>query len=178
VSPDGQTLLYTERRGTAGDLDVLALALSRSAQPTPLFASSFNEADPRFSPDGRAVTFTSDESGRMEAYVAPFPPTGVKRPISAGLYAGIDLQAGARWHPNGRELFYVATDGRLMSAAVRTTPTLEVSRPSALLELPGRLWEDFAVSHDGQRFLAVVPETLAGELPLSIVLNWTDDARR
>jgi Tol biopolymer transport system component len=181
VSPDGQTLLYTERKGTAGDLDVLALTLSGSAQPTqptPLFASGFDEADPRFSPDGRAVTFTSNESGRMEAYVAPYPPTGVKRPISAGLYPGIDLQAGARWHPNGRELFYVSTDGRLMTVAVRTTPTLEVARPSALLTLPGRLWEDFAVSHDGQRFLAVVPEALAGEQPLSIVLNWTADARR
>jgi serine/threonine protein kinase/Tol biopolymer transport system component len=178
VSPDGQTLLYTERRGTAGDLDVLALTLSGPAQPTPLFASRFNEADPRFSPDGRAVSFTSNESGRLEAYVAPYPPTGVKRPVSAGLYAGIDLLAGARWHPNGRELFYVSTDGRLMSAAVRTTPTLEVARPSAVLELPGRLWEDFAVSHDGQQFLAVVPETMAGEQPLTVVLNWTDDARR
>jgi Tol biopolymer transport system component len=178
VSPDGQTLLYTERSAAGGALDVLMLSMSGSARPTPLFASPFTEADARFSPDGRAVTFTSNESGRMEAYVAPFPPTGVKIPVSAGLYAGIDAQAGARWNPNGRELFYVSTDGRLMVVSVSTAPNLHVGRPSALLKLPGRLWDDFAVSADGQRFLAVVPEALAGEQPLTIVLNWRADVQR
>jgi Tol biopolymer transport system component len=178
VSPDRQTLLYTERQGEAGDLDVLRLSLSGSARPTPLFASTFNEADPRFSPDRRAVTFTSDESGRMEAYEAPYPPTGIKIPVSAGLYSGMDFHTGARWNPNGRELLYVSTEGRLMSVAVRTTPSLEVGRPSALLELPGRWWEDFSVSADGQRFLAVVPEALAGEQPLTIVLNWSAGGQR
>ena len=46
VSPDGQTLLYTERQGEAGDLDVLMLSMSGSAPPTPLFASPLDEADP------------------------------------------------------------------------------------------------------------------------------------
>ena len=165
VSPDGQTLLYTERSGAGGALDILMLSMSGSARRTPLFASPFNEADRRFSPDGRAVTFMSDESGRMEVYVAPFPPTGVKLPVSAGVYVGMDFQAGARWNPNGRELFYVSTDGRLMAVSVGTAPNLQLGRPSALLKLPGRLWEDFAVSADGQRFLAVVPGRLLASNP-------------
>ena len=114
----------------------------------------------------------------MEVYVSPYPPTGVKIPVSAGLYSGMDFQAGARWNANGRELFYVSTDGRLMAVSVSTAPILQVGRPSALLKLPGRLWEDFAVSADGQRFLAVVPESLAGEQPLTIVLNWTAGVQR
>ena len=118
-----------------------------------------------FFPGRPRMAFTSDESGRIEVYVAPFPPTGVKRPVSAGVYMGMDFQAGARWNPNGRELFYVSTDGRLMAVSVGTAPNLQLGRPSALLKLPGGLWEDFAVSADGQRFLAVVLEALAGDSP-------------
>jgi Tol biopolymer transport system component len=177
VSPDGQTLLFTERKG-AGTLDIFMLRLSGRASATSLFASAFNEADPRFSPDGRAVAFTSDESGRTEVYVAPFPPTGVKMPVSAGVYTGVDRQGGARWSRDGRELLYVSADRRVMSVPVRTTPALEVGRPSALFALPGRPWEDFDVSADGRRFLAVLPQAFAGEQPLTVILNWTAEVHR
>ena len=65
-----------------------------------------------------------------------------------------------------------------MSVPVRTTPRLEVGSPSALFALPGRSWEDFAVSADGKRFLAVVPQAFAGEQPLTVILNWTAEVRR
>ena len=92
VSPDGHTLLFTERTAR-GTLNIFTLPLAGPATPSALFGSRFNERDPRFSPDGRAMAFTSDESGRFEVYVAPFPPTGGKTPVSAGI---------ARWRPTGR----------------------------------------------------------------------------
>jgi serine/threonine protein kinase/Tol biopolymer transport system component len=177
VSPDGRTLLFTERKGT-GALDILMLPLSGQGKPTGLFASPASEADPRFSPDGKAIAFTSNESGRLEVYVAPFPTTGAKIPVSAGIYAGVDQQGGARWSHDGRELFYVSADRRLMTVPVRTTPTLELGSASALFALPERAWEDFATSPDGKRFLAVVPQAFAGEQPLTVVLNWITEARR
>jgi eukaryotic-like serine/threonine-protein kinase len=177
VSPNGQTLLFTQRIG-AGTLDMFMLPLSGPPVPTPLFPSPGNEADPHFSPDGRAIAFTSNESGRSEVYVAPFPPTGVKRPASAGIYAGVDGQGGGRWNPNGGELLYVSADRRVMSVPVRTAPNFGMGNPSSLFELPGRPWEDFAISADGQRFLAVVPQTFAGEQPVTVILNWTAEVRR
>jgi NADPH:quinone reductase-like Zn-dependent oxidoreductase len=59
-----------------------------------------------------------------------------------------------------------------MSVPIRTTPTLEVGRSSALFTLPGRPWEDFDVSADGKRFLAVVPRMFGGEQPLTVILTW------
>ena len=177
VSPDGHTLLYTERTAR-GTLNIFRLPLSGPATPSELFGSRFNEAAPRFSPDGRAMAFTSDESGRFEVYTAPYPPTGGKTAVSAGIATGNDLQQGARWNHDGRELFYVSADGRFMHVAVRTTPKLEVGRPAPLFALPGRSWFDFAVSADGKRFLAVIPQAVAGEQPLTVILNWTAEVRR
>ena len=177
VSPDGQTLLFTERTAR-GTLNIFTLPLAGPATPSALFRSRFNEADPRFSPDGRAIAFTSDESGRFEMYVAPFPPIGGKTSVSAGIATGSDLQEGGRWSHDGRELFYVSADGRLMAVPVRTTPKLDVGSPAPLFALQGRTWADFAVSADGKRFLAVVPQALAGEQPLTVILNWTSEVRR
>ena len=177
VTPDGHTLLFTERTAR-GNLQIFTLPLTGTATPSALFGSRFNERDPRLSPDGRAMTFASDESGRFEVYVASFPPTGGKTPVSAGTAEGSDLLGGARWSHDGRELFYVSADRRLMAVPVRTTPTLEVGSPAPLFTLQGRPWSDFAVSADGKRFLAVVPQAFAGEQPITVILNWTAEVRR
>jgi serine/threonine protein kinase/Tol biopolymer transport system component len=172
----GQTLLFTERT-ESGTLDIWMLPLSDPNRKSRLFGSRFNEAAPRVSPDGRAMAFTSDESGRYEVYVAPFPPAGGKTQVSSGMYAGLDFQQGARWSGDGRELFYVSDDRRLMSVRVLTEPRLQVGRPTALFEMSGRAWEDFAVGPDGKQFLAIVPQTSAGEQPLTVIVNWPADVR-
>lgn len=177
VSPDGRTLLYTERTA-GGTIDIYALPLTGVDAPSLLFGSRFNEGSPRFSPDGHAIAFTSDESGRVEVYVAPYPPTGGKTPVSAGVYPGNDFQGGARWSADGRELFYVSADGRLMEVPVRTTPNLDVGSPRPLFTLSGRDWADFAVSKDGKRFLAIVPQAFAGERPVTVIVNWAAEVRR
>jgi Tol biopolymer transport system component len=153
VSPDGQTLLFTERTVHGGE-NIFTLRLGGPATPSAMFGSNFHERDPRFSPDGRAIAFVSDESGRFEVYVAPFPSAGGKTLVSAGTAIGGDLPGNARWSHDGRELYYVSADRRLMAVPVRTTPKLEVmGRPAPLFTLQGRTWSDFTVSPDGKRFL-------------------------
>ena len=88
------------------------------------------------------------------------------------------MLGGARWSHDGRELFYVSADRRLMTVPVSTTPTLEVGSSTPLFALKGRPWADFAVSADGKRFLAVVPQAFAGEQPLTVIVNWADGMRR
>jgi len=172
ISPDGQWAAFQRRtdRGT-NDIDKLPLA---GGKPSPLLDSRFDEADLRFSPDGRSIAFVSDESGRYEVYVAPFPFTGAKTRVSAG---------GAyqpRWSRDGRELFYQSFDRHLVAVAVRAaTPTLELGSPAPLFSFDGRLgWANFDVAPDGKRFLAITRVLFANEQPLSVVLNWTADVKR
>jgi Tol biopolymer transport system component len=130
--------------------------------------SAVGTGEARFSPDGRFVALTSRESGRAEIYVTAYPGPGERIRVSTG-GAG-----NPRWNPNGRELFYVSHDNRLMSVPVRSRPSLELGNPMSVFPLAGKWgWLSFEVSPDGRRFLAVVPEIMADELPLTVVANWT-----
>ena len=166
MSPDGRTLVYI-RRGAQGTFDIWTLPLHGSGPPAALGQSSFDRKEVRFSPDGHFLAFISAESGQSEAYVMPYPGRGERVRVSSG---------GARllqWGRDGKELFYFAADGRLMSLPVRTSPILATGAPVALFKVEGKPWLNFALSPDGRRFLAVVPESAADEQPMTVVLNWT-----
>jgi eukaryotic-like serine/threonine-protein kinase len=140
-----------------------------------------DEMSVRFSPDGRFIAFASDETGRYEVYVSPFPVTGTKTRISA---AGGTLP---RWSRDGRELLYLGAELQLVSVPVRTAPTLTVGAPRRLFALKGAFkwddvkaidgWADWDVSRDGTRFLAVGPQP-ANEQPLTAILDWRSMAIR
>jgi Tol biopolymer transport system component len=168
VSPDGKTLLYSER-GVSGVFDLWTLPLS-GGKPAPFLVSASNKEHARFSPDGRFVALTSTESGRPEIYVTAYPGPGERIRVSAG------GAAHPRWTPDGRELLYLSGDRRLMSTPVRTYPSLELGDPAALFTPAGKWsWMSFEVFPDGKRFLSIVPEVIADELPLTIVANWTSE---
>jgi eukaryotic-like serine/threonine-protein kinase len=165
VSPDGKTLLYTQR--AAGGNNIWMFALDGSRPPAMAVDSPFDEETVRFSRDGRFFSFHSNASGRWDVYVAPFPPTGETIRISpAGGYE-------ARWSRDGKELFYLSADGHLTAVPIQTAPALQVGTPVSLFQIdPKRVWSQFDVSSAG-RFLAVVSESRASQQPLTVVLNWT-----
>jgi Tol biopolymer transport system component/predicted Ser/Thr protein kinase len=170
VSPDGRTLVYFERTAK-GSFDLWEVSLERGATPRRLLEGTLGgtvaSAVARFSPDGRYLAFISSESGQREAYLMPFPGPGEKVRVSA------EGASVVRWSPDGRELFFQARDRRLMSVPVRTSPSLQLGIPKSLFQIKGRSdWLAFEVSGDGTRFLAIVPEALADERPLSVVVNW------
>ncbi|HEY1435283.1 MAG TPA: hypothetical protein VGG65_07895, partial [Thermoanaerobaculia bacterium] len=172
VSPDGRTLLYIERTDT-GNFDLWTLALEPGGKAAPLFQSAFGKYDARFSPDGRYVAFISLEGGSPEAYVMPFPGPGEKVRVSKG-GAGI-----LRWGRNG-EILYLSEDGHFVSVPIRTFPALQIGAPTTLFSVsPGtRAWNDFDVTPDGQRFLAIVPEVIGNESPLNVIVHWTPEAAK
>ena len=133
--------------------------------------TEFNEDNPQFSPDGHWMAYQSDESGRNEVYVAPFPGPGGKRQVST---AGGN---GARWRADGKELFYVAPDARLMAAEVNATcGTLEVGKVQPLfggLQTIFNVTTTYDVSTDGQRILVRLPPEGETGAPLTVVQNWT-----
>lgn len=132
----------------------------------------FNERGAVFSPDGRSLAFVTDESGRAEVYVQPFPGPGQKVPISTN--GGVQPM----WSRNGRELFYRDGDS-LMAVPVRLDP-FRAAAPQKLFDLPGALYNldpynpDYDVAADG-RFLSVRRET---STEIHVVLYWVDELRR
>ena len=168
ITPDGRTLVFLERNAS-GQLDVFTLQLDGNRERAPLITSAFNKADVRVSPDGTALAYASDETGRWEVYVRPL--TANATPITVSGTGG----SLARWSPDGRALFYVTRDRQLVSVPVQTKPALDVGQATTLFTLPSA-WSDFDVASDG-RFLAVVPLTRPAELPLTVIANWTPEVR-
>jgi dipeptidyl aminopeptidase/acylaminoacyl peptidase len=172
VSPDGRTLAFLDRSASgSGRFEAWTLDLGGKRQRTALSPSTFRQLQARFSPDGKFVAFISDESGRPEVYVTPFPPTGKKVRVTS------DGTLLMRWPRGSGEILYVSTDRRMVAVSVRTAPTLELGKPVTLFRLPGdRRWNDFDVTADGQRFLANVSEVSGREVPLSVVTGWSPAA--
>jgi Tol biopolymer transport system component len=170
VSPDGRTLVYSERTDR-GPFDIWMLPLSGQAKPTALLQSPFNKDQVRFSPDGRFIAFISDESGKPEIYLMSYPGSGERIRVSTG---GARL---LRWSRED-ELLFLSSDLRMTSVPVRTSPSLQLGAPTTLFALKGDPWVSFDVSPDGKRFLAIVPEVVADQLPLTVVVNWTSEVEK
>jgi eukaryotic-like serine/threonine-protein kinase len=164
-SPDGRSLLFTEYT-SRGDTDIWVYSGGKAA---PLMASPFNEAQARFSPDGRFVAFEADDGGVSHVYVQPFPGPGPRTTVS------IEEGGSPRWGPDG-QLFYRGNGTRMMVVPLETEPALRVGRPRVLFE--GRVGS-FTVAPDARRFLTIAGRTTEkGPLELRVVLNWFEELER
>ncbi len=155
VSPDGQWVIGESQ---SDNIDITVLDLETKGEPEPYLASEFMDRDPIFSPNGRWVAYSSNESGTYEIYVRPFPAAGGRWQVSDG--------GGRfpRWSGDGTELFYRTNDG-IMSAKVETeAESFSVGRAAPVFEgafrggmwgitIGGFIFHDYAVDLDGQRFV-------------------------
>jgi Tol biopolymer transport system component len=172
-SSDGQFIVYgILNPKTKWDLWVLPMTGDRQAFP--FLQTEFNEQQAQFSPDGKWIVYTSDESGAPEVYAQTFPASGGRWRVSTG--GGIQ----PRWRRDGRELFYIATDRKLMAVDVKLRATFEAGVPKTLFGtrvLTLLSERHYAVTGDGQRFLinSTIEENSAS--PISVVVNWTADLK-
>jgi Tol biopolymer transport system component len=171
ISTDGQWLLYRTVSDQTGR-DIWYRALRGDTTPRPFETSPADEMMPRFSPDGRWVAFTSDESGTSEVFVRPFPGPGGRMQVSAG--GGTEPV----WAPDGRRLFYISgTD--FMAASLATEGGLRVTARERLFRAdftPGSIHANYDVAKDGRHFL--MARSSGGGMDLTVVLHWLDEARR
>ena len=177
-SPDGRLLLYRSVDPKTG-YDLWALPMNGDGKPFPVVQTNFDERDAQFSPDGKWIVYQSNESGRFEIYIQPFPGPGSKLQVSTNGGAQV------RWGPNGKELFYIALDARLMAVPIRLASnpqTAEPGSPAPLFAtrvsgaLQGTIMQQYDVSSDGQRFLInTITEEAAS--PITVILNWKPRAK-
>jgi len=131
-----------------------------------------------FSPDGRWLAYVSDESGRLEVYVQPYPGPGGKWQVST---EGGDEPV---WAANGRELFYRLGD-KFMATVVESEPEFTVGKPRLLFE--GRFAHDVAepgfasygVTRDGQRFVMIqAGEQESAPRQIRVAIHWLEELKR
>jgi Tol biopolymer transport system component len=174
-SSDGRFVLYRmqPQGSNASQWNLWAVPVEGDGKPFPVVQSDFDERDGQFSPDGKWIAFESNETGRYEIYIQPFP-TGAKTIVSSGGGAQV------RWNRNGRELFYIAMDGQLMAVPIQLTDgQAEIGKSAALFRTNvggavtlGVTRQQYAVSADGQRFLMNTVVAEANASPISLVLGW------
>ena len=144
----------------------------------PLLQAKWTVRNAQFSPDGRWMAYASNETGRMEIYVSPFPSGSGKWQVSTG--GGEE----PRWRQDGKELFYLSPEGKMMAAEVKTGASFEAGSPVALFQTHRRQpisaldFFSYDVSGDGQRFLIATKVDEANAAPLSVLLNWASEMEK
>lgn len=170
--PDGGGLLVTRTNPKTGN-DVWMIPLSGGSEQ-PLLQTSFDERDAEYSPDGRWLSYITNESGEFDIYVQPVPATGRKWRVTP------DGGTSPQWSKDSRELFF-SYRGHIHVATVSSsgvsTPTVVVR--DAVETNPARgSARRFAVWPDAQRLLAVRSPIAPNDTPLTVILNWTELLRR
>src|SRR5262249_30647357 len=177
-----------------GENDLMRLMMGSPNAPTPhgagktgtpLIKTKFNETNAEISPDGRWLAYQSDDSGRDEVYVRPFPD------VNSGRWQ-VSTSGGRTpaWARSGDELFFVSPDATIQSVRVERSSSWRSSTPMKVLPgagyflLPGNTGvqaRTFDVGVDGKRFLMIKPDS-RDAAPQSqkviVVQNWQEELKR
>jgi serine/threonine-protein kinase len=183
VSPDGSQILVNIATGGAtgaqAENDDIAV-VSREGRQTPLLATMFGERNAEVSPDGRWLAYESDESGREEVYVRPFPD------VQAGRWQ-VSTGGGRQpvWARDGRELFYLVPPGRIMSAPIQPGASFVAGNPQLVVNGPyvaPNAARTYDVSPNGERFLmikdAAASDKTSAPPSIIVVQGWFEELKR
>jgi Tol biopolymer transport system component len=181
-SPDKRWLLF-RTGGTVGQVggrDIVGIRPGIDSTPVPLVASPYDEQAIALSPDGSLLAYESDETGRTEVFLRPFPNTqSAKWQVSNG--GGV----APLWSKDGRELFYVSGNRDMMAVSVRSGAEPDIGEPQALFQLPEDLYfsfQEFYTPHDvgpdGRFVMArnVTPRSTI-DAPLIVTENWYEELK-
>ena len=192
VTPDGNAILFREDTSASPDRPDLMLLLMPSPlrpaapgvskTPTPLVQTMFAERNAELAPKGQWLAYESNESGRLEIYVRPFPDVG-----SGRWQVSTSGGRGPLWARSGDELFYGAPDGSIQSVRVDGASSWRSSTPTTVLQgdyypsTPVNIGRPFDIAPDGKRFLMI--RAGSGDAPrapdrLIVVENWFEELKR
>lgn len=173
-SPDGSTFVFVVHKSTATGADIFRLQLGRDHRIEPVVERPGNQWAVRISPDGKWISYASDESGRFEVYMETLHGGNARHQISNG--------GGSEpvWSPMGNELFYRVGD-RMLAVPITKNPDSPAGAAHVLFtggfqktDLP-----HYDVTSNGQRFLMVAPSVDDFESRIiRMVDRWFVDVRR
>ena len=173
-SPDGSYVIASVPQQTTGD-DLWLVPFSGDRKPFKFLGPPSDQIHANFSPDGRFVAYTSNESGRFQVYVQTFPLSDRKWQVST------DGGYEPRWRGDGREIYYLSEDRKLMAVAVGAGPSFAVPKTLFQTRVPEGVTSrrtHYVPSRDGQRFLVNTQSSDASPNPITVVLNWQADLKK
>ncbi|MBA3646618.1 MAG: PD40 domain-containing protein, partial [Gemmatimonadaceae bacterium] len=175
-SRDGKWLVARSNTNVAGAGDILAMRPGLDTSLTPLLNTKFAELSPSLSPDGHWLAYSSNETGRMEVYVVPFPnASAAKWPVST--------MGGAEplWSHSGREIFYRDGKTNLVSVAVSTAPTFSAGVTATLFNVKDYVnnsnHRQYDVTRDDKRFIFIRSLGGANQDRIVIVENFLEELK-
>jgi Tol biopolymer transport system component len=147
--------------------EIWILDTSERNRVAPFAADAPSQNGSRFSPDGRWIAYASNESGRFDVYVRPFPSGAGTWQVST---AGGGFPA---WRRDGKELFFLSLDSRMMAVPVEADAKFHAGAPVALFPVHiSSGGTNYDVSADGQRFLVRSPVSDVASPPLDLFVHW------
>src|SRR5262249_9573853 len=176
-SQDGHFLLYTDLQ-EANALHLWVLPMNGSRKPYRFLSGVSADLEGQFSPGGRWVAYSSNESGRWEVYVAAISGSGAQYQVST------NGGQQPRWRRDGGELFFLSPDRKLMASSVKPGSRLRFNTPIPLFQtsshepITAEEFFTYDVSADGKRFLVNVDAEGPGRSTVDIVLNWMSMLKR
>ena len=179
-SHDGRFLLFNTNGTPKTGSDLWLLPLEGDRKPVLLLGTDFIEGQGSFSPDGRWIAYTSNESGRPEIYVRPFISSGSSGPSLGEGKWQVSKNGGnvARWRNDGKEIIFRGSNGSPMTVDVDGTgAAFQMGAPKQLFPAPPN--NGWNATSDGKRFLMVVPPGQQNtQAPITVVLNWQADLKK
>ncbi len=158
--------------------DIARLPGTTNGQVELILNDAHNEMMPYISPDGRWLAYLSDESGRSELYVRPYPD------LNQGKWQVSVEGAGApRWSPDGSALYFINAKQEMMVAAIDTEGGFNVTTRVTLFDVsnyhfPMFFTTVFNMTPDGQQFLMVKPAAEQAGVQIQVVMNFFDELER
>ena len=164
---DGRSIIFrTQAPATGLDLDQVSTEGNHAV--TPLLETPANEGSPGISPDGRWMSYMSDESGgAVQLFLAPYPAGGGKWQVTSN---GVSNYS---WFPDGRRIAFETDDRKMYVVDVRAEAgRVDLSAPAPFFggELAPASWD---IAPDGKRILAVVQVDEGPTAPLELVTDWS-----
>lgn len=166
-------LAFAAVREVETSTDIWVARIGEAIEHEPFVRTAAIESGASFSPDGRFLAYTSDESGQLQIYVKPYPPTEARWTISAA------YGEEPYWSASGDEIFY-RRGNEWLSVPVRTDPEFEAGVPQVLFEgpyinVPGI---SYGVTPDARRFLLLKQQDQRPATRIHVVSNWFDELER
>jgi len=171
LSPDSKWLIFRTAPGSKYSRDILAVPLTSERTVKPLVMGPMSETMMRLSPDGKWLAYQSNESGRTEVYVRPFPENGARITVSD------NGATEAVWARNGRALFYRGPTGEVIKVDVTTGARFSIGQRRIVLTgnyITDASHASYDVAPDG-RFLML--KRAGAEAQTIVVHNWGRELR-
>jgi Tol biopolymer transport system component len=173
-SPDGRYIIGSVPQQSTGE-DLWLIPLDGDKKPFKFLGPPSDQIHGNFSPDGRFVAYTSNESGRYQVYVQTFPLSDRKWQVST------DGGYEPRWRADGHEIYYLSEDRKLMAVAVGAGPSFALPKMLFQTRVPEGVTSrrtHYVPSRDGQRFLINTQTGDALPNPITVVLNWQAELKK